>query len=138
MSQTEPNHPSLFEELNRKAVDALVWLEEGEASGELTPDQAYAARQALFTALAGLLRHDVNDLLSASAVASAKPYQEVCMKNNTIAVLTLGSGGNVAVHRAPIDTLQMTVKNFPADGNGTGLLRRVRDRLYSLGFQPFS
>lgn len=106
--------PTLFEELNRKSVDALTWLAEGEESGELRPDQVYVARQALFMALAGLLSPDVNELLSASMPDRAPPQVEVWLLNDrAISVLvrqgdervtaSLATIGKVISHRA-VDT----------------------------------
>lgn len=137
MSHNNTKHPSVYEELNRKVVDALVWLEESQASGELTPEQAYAARQALFIAVSGLLSSDVNALLSSAAHSNSAVHQEVCIKDNTIAVLTMSDHGNVMVHRAPIDTLNMTVSNFTANDKPFRLLKKVKQRLVESGYHKF-
>lgn len=136
MTNAESRQPSLYEELNRKAVDALVWLEDGCNDGEVTPDQAYVAKQALFLALSGLLDPEINRLLSASTESKSTLHQEVCVKGNTIAVITVNDRNNVTVHRAPFDKTEMTTRLFHSNGQ-PGLLRRVREKLHSFGYKTF-
>jgi hypothetical protein len=137
MSEISAGHPSIYEELNRKTVDALVWLEESLEQGELTPEQGYAARQALFMALSGLLSPDVNSLLSSALVDRSAVHQEICIRDNVIAVLTINQHGNVIIHRASIDAARMNVKRFADNDKPFRLLKRVRERLTESGFQKF-
>ena len=113
----DSNIPSLFEELNRKTVDALTWLEEGRASGELTPDQIYVAQQALFMAVAGLVNNDVGDLMSASSVDTSKTrgQQTVLARGSNLAIIRLDSDGVVNVDGLAFNPTNVVRKHFQSD-----------------------
>jgi hypothetical protein len=132
--------PTLFEELNRKSVDALTWLAEGEESGELRPDQVYVARQALFMALAGLLSSDVNELLSASMPDEAPPEIEVWLKDDR-AMSVLVRQGNKRV-TASLATIGKIVSHRGVDTGGSketiAALKGFRKHLKTNGYESLA
>ena len=58
--------PSIREEIERKAIDAAVWLIEKHEAGEITDEQLFIGQQTLFMTVSGLVGREVYDLISAS------------------------------------------------------------------------
>lgn len=134
-------HPTLFEELNRKSVDALTWLAELEESGQARPDQVYIARQALFMALAGLLASDVNELLSASMPTTAPANIEVWSRKqgekSIVSFLIREGDKRVTARLATIGT-EISNRVVETDGpsEATEAVGAFRKHLISYGFKP--
>jgi hypothetical protein len=105
-------HPTLFEELNRKSVDALVWLAEGEESGSLSPDQVYVARQALFMALSGLVEREIGQMLSSAPPMTDLGQQAVFWRDDSMIVLTLNKDNRVTSNAVRFDPLSVVLKSI--------------------------
>lgn len=133
--------PSLFEELNRKSLDAMIWLQEGLESGALTADQVFVAKQAMFTAVAGLLEPTVNQLLSADSVGTDKLRQEVYRKADRLVVLTLTPTGEVFVDHATSVTNThnvMPAARFQELDQSQQAFHRIRDKFLINGYMPMT
>lgn len=130
--------PTLREEINRKTVDALVWLQEGLDSGRLSADQVYVARQALFTAVAGLLDADINDLLTADPINKDQLRQEVFVKGNNIAILTL-TDTKVRLGTTRIINPPAVQDNDCATfDKAQSVFSKAREKFVHMGFTPFN
>lgn len=131
------NHPSLFEELNRKVVDALVWLEEGKESNELRPDQVYVAYQALFMAVSGLTSNDVSHLLSVTGNSMPSVMSETVMaKDNKVLMLKLLNDGSTFIKSLPVTASSKTKTLKGSDfRSGQALFKGAVRKLSSKGYQ---
>lgn len=87
--------PTLREELDRKAFEAIDWLATSFDQGKLTNAQYAAGLEALFMAVSGLVDEDIVDLIStASGIAGASLSLEKrhFVKGNVLVSLTWAGG----------------------------------------------
>ncbi len=53
------------EEIERKALDAAIWLESKREAGTLTNQEIYVGQEVLFMVVSGLIGREVFELISA-------------------------------------------------------------------------
>ena len=53
------------EEIERKALDAAIWLESKREAGTLTDQEIYVGQEVLFMVVSGLIGREVFELISA-------------------------------------------------------------------------
>lgn len=136
--------PSIFEELNRKSLEALRWLVEQHRDGYISDAELHTARTTLFMTVAGLARPDVVELLTQGALP---PEQ----KDTTIRLLRSGDtlvllkhaigdhGVEVATlkSKSPLSTRTTSFKGDDAPRKARLWLKKALKALVeNQGFQP--
>lgn len=137
MQEANTGLPTLYEELNRKTVDTLVWLTEQQDRGTLTPEQVNAGTQALWMAVSGLVSRDVMELLSHDAL-HRQVASEVLFAKDRVAVLTVGTDNNLLIRQIDTSHAPQSVRRVESQGDryrALAALRQARSTFESRGYR---
>lgn len=138
MKNINESIPSLSEEIHRKAMDALVWIEHSVETGSISQSEAYVSTQALFIALSGLVGPMVSSLLSASCSRAEYIKQEAVLRDSEVVLLTLKGEGILDILRLPLDAgvqRQHSVHSSSSFEGGMRLMKRAKNLFLKAGYK---
>jgi len=95
------NLPTLYEELNRKALESLKWLVEQHEAGYISDAELYTARVAMFNTIAGLVDNEITQLTFTDPLPEDR-------KEVTQRVLRKGDSVLILSHRVGTTSVELT------------------------------
>lgn len=130
--------PSLRDELNRKALNAIEWLTNAHTAGDLADSQFSTGIDAVFMTAAGLVDPDIMEMFSLAGQADNRPAVDKRSFINGSSVITLIwhvglDNFQVRARAAGLDSHNV-IKQFAAPASARSGMRAVANRLIESGY----